>query len=503
MVRFLCLLVSLVIDFTLVMLAKIMKKGLISFLILIVPRFGIAQIDLGPRYEQIHNSQTLDYSLIPNGHEGVLLLQREYTSAPEYPFILKHLDKELNVQWEQTLKIKEHFIIKGYYYSENKTYLLIWNRSFHFVKILRIDVVQRKVDEFEARKMPEIDITEFKIVKNVAVIGGVYEERPTVLVYDFERNSLSTLQNIYQSQSKLEEIKVNDDNVTFNVLVSALDEKKDRTIMVNTYDFVGNTIRYYQLEVKPNYQLINGVISSINDVSQVVVGEYSIGKNNMIAGIYVNYIDRIGKQKMTYHNFSELPNYFDFMVKRRVDKLMMKVASELRSGKELQYRRHIQIREIIEKDNKLIITGEVFKQKQFTHVYMMVIDQEGNIEWGDYLAKDKTNTGWNTNLGVFKWFGENNGIYIYYYKKGLHLKIMDGTGMNKILDEQLPLKSSLDELRYERGETIGVAPWYDNNIVVYGVQHVRPRDRSERVRTVFFINKINTGSMVRPFGWKD
>ena len=531
-----------------------MKKALISFLILLIPVLGSAQIEFDTRYEQEHDAQTLDYMVIPNEVQGLLVLQREFDSAQDYPIIVKHLNNELEVQWEETLTIPQFFFVKGHRYTEEKTYLILQNQTRDVVKILRLDTEQKKIDQFETRDLLELDITHLEVLKNTVVMGGYFEDRPAVFAYDFEQKFMHTLQNVYQNRSELLDIKVNKDMVTFNVLASVWDDKRDRTVVVNTYDFAGNAVRDYELEVRPDYKLINAVSSSINDKAQVVVGLYGVKSRKMAAGIYINKIDRSGKQSMTYHNLGTLPNFFDYMGRRKAAKQRSKALSLQQAGKEQRYRTEMILRNIIEQDGKLIVTGEFHKNAEirldddrfmrrfdrpqrfdrfnrqnlfdplhplfqanpqsglnvkwntstpegtflrlqqethFTHAYALVIDQEGQLEWGDYMTVDETKVGWAGDMASFQWLGDDKGAYLYYHQRTLRAKLMDGSGAQEVLETPLSLKASSDELRHERGYTTGTDRWYGNNFVVYGVQHVRPKDKSEAVRTVFFINKLS------------
>ena len=522
-----------------------MKKALILAFALLCGHVQ-AQVEFGPRHEQIHDFETVDYLVISNEEQGAIVLERELHTSAAYPIRIKHLDKNLKVKWQTEMQVPQRFAVRGYHYSGGKTYLLLQNRVLHSVKIVRIDAQQKRLDEFETKRIVELDVREFEVVQNTAVIGGYFEERPAVFAYVLDRNIVRTLAGVYQNRSELLEVKVNSDDVTFNVLVSKLDDKKDRTVQVNTYDFQGEPIRDYQLEVKRNFSLINAMASSINDISQVVVGLYGINGTTSVAGFYVNHIDRTGEQTMTYHNLGTLPRYLDHLGEKRANKLKSKAAAMKKSGKEQKYRAEVMIRELIEEDGKLIVSGEFHKpteslvkddrlgrinrtnrfmgmntnspandfnpvgvfgplntgvpiddffmqvesETEFTHAYMLVLDQDGNIEWDDYAVINKEKEGWLQEFGRFQWLGHDQGAYLSYFEEDLKLKVLDGSDNTEVLTTTLPMKSAADELRHERDDTLRAVRWYDNNFLVYGVQHVRPKDKSDDLRKVFFINKI-------------
>ena len=517
-----------------------MKRTLALLFTFLLPVLVQAQIEFGERYEQKHTWQNESYLVVSNEEEGLLLLETDFDAASkDYPVYLKQFDTELNVGWQDTLRIPQRFFIKGYHYSEKKTFLLLQNRILSSIKVLRIDAAKGQVDEFESKKIVELDITEFEVVKNTAVIGGYFEERPAVFAYDLENDIVRTLQNVYQNRSELLEIKVNRDSVTFNVLASTLTDNGDRTIVVNTYDYGGTAVRDYRLDIRPEYQLINGISSSINDITQVVVGLYSVRATNSVAGIYVNYIDRTGQQSMTYHNLGTLPHFFDYMGEKRSKKLKDKALDFIAEGKEQRYRAEVLFREVLEKDGKLIITAEYHKQlnntpsttrlmnynrynsvnnlyslynsysqfydgnvmvreTEFTHAYIMVLDMNGNLEWDDAMEIDETIEGGLDELGRFQWLGDDKAAYFYYRDEELYMKLLTPKAEAEVSESELKLMDEVDKIRHEQDATIGTVRWYDNHFIVYGVQHVRPEDKSEGLRKVFFINKISANENIEP-----
>ncbi|MCE7993826.1 MAG: hypothetical protein HEP71_17700 [Roseivirga sp.] len=509
-----------------------MKKPALVLLGIILSCLAQAQVEFGERYEQKHNWLKDNYLVISNDEQGVLLVQADYDgSSKKYPLFLSHLDTELKRVWSDTLDIPTRFFVKGYFYAEKRSYLLLQNTHQHSVKVLRVDTQKKELKEFDSKELAELNITEFEVVKNTAIIGGYFEERPVVFAYDLIQNKVRTLQNVYQNDSDLLEVKINKDSISFNVLASIKDENKDRAIVVNTYDYEGNPLRDYTIHTRPDYELINGVSSSINDISQVVVGMYGYKSNYAVSGLYVNYVDRTGTQTMNFYNFGELPRFLDYLGEKRANKQKAKALNMKKEGKELRYKASAMMRELIEKDGKLVFTGEFFKtytqdnnvgrlnqygrlnsynnfnnlynsydqwqsnttqvqESDVTHAYTLVLNQQGEIQWDNYMEIDENITGGMNEFGSFQWLGER-AAYIYYHDKELFMKILDEAGESEMLTTSLELMDETDELRLEKDESLGTVRWYDNHYLVYGIQHVRSSDKSEPLRKVFFINKVS------------
>lgn len=490
-----------------------------------------AQVAYGPRYEQEHDWTNNGYVVISNEQEGVLIALADSDSgSKKYPISLKLLNARLEKVWEDTVRVPHRYFLKSYFYGEKKTYLMFQNDNRDKVMVLRIDALNHKIDEFESKEIAKLDITEFEVLKNTVVIGGYFDNRPVVFAYDLEQNQVRTLRNLYQNNSKLAEVKLNKDSVTFNVLATVRDARREQTIMVNTYDYAGNAIRDYQLIKKPDYQLVNGFSSSINSIEQVVVGIYAYKTSHAASGIYVNHIDRTGRQTMNYYNFGALPRFLDYMGERQAKKQRKRALSMKKAGKELRYKSELMPRELIEKDDKFVFTGEFYrvhtpirtnnelnqwdwwnrrrfdnlygpsgnfnnnrereKNNHFTHAYMLVMNQDGSILWDDSMEIDVKTSGIPHKLGRFQWMGEK-GAYAYYHNGELFLKLMDGSGENEMSTSELALKNEGDKIRVEKEAGLGSVRWYGNHFLVYGIHHIRPKDRSKPLRKVFFINKVS------------
>ncbi len=64
-------------------------------------------------------------------------------------------------------------------------------------------------------------------------------------------------------------------------------------------------------------------------------------------------------------------------------------------------------------------------------------------------------------------------------------------GTFKVFTEKIELNSPSEEIRSERELEDGVRHWIDNTFYVWGYQTIRnPENRENRVRDVFYINKI-------------
>jgi hypothetical protein len=512
------------------------KQALLLFLCIISQGLA-AQIEQSGRFEMEFDWRNDAPFVISTEEKGFLMVQSILASqGKDYPLVVIQMDTDLKVVWEDSIRIQREFHLIGYHYTNNKTYLLLQNSPAKTkVRVLAIDNESRQIISHEAKDLLEIEIEEFEIVQNSAVIGGYYDGRPVVMAYDLENDKVRTLPNVFKNNSKLVEVKVNKDGVTFNVLISQDNLARDKTILVSTYDYLGNPVRDYEILTKPEYSLINGVSSSINDISQVVTGLYGYKSDANPAGLYINYIDRVGQQTMQYLSFGELNHFFAYLGEKKAAKYRKKALNAKKAGKEMRYRVHPLLSELIEDDDHYVLFGEFIKgfsniddinsryggydgvgrnynnrglnsyndpftnnglgnmgtnDFEFSHAYTLVLDKQGNIMWDDWAEIDKEMSGLPTNMGELQWL-DNRAVYLYYSQEELHGKLMDSTITHEPLVSELALRNENDVLGYENENSLLTIKWYDNHFLVSGVQNIKTDGDASDQKKVFFINKVS------------
>ena len=145
-----------------------------------------------------------------------------------------------------------------------------------------------------------------------------------------------------------------------------------------------------------------------------------------------------------------------------------------------------------ERDGKLITTWSCFERQAFkSHIYTLVLDEQGHLEWGEMMTSNETEGLWVAWRSKYQWLKSGKAARIAYHQKKLYTKLLDGSGKNIAQTATLPLSTDRDELRFEESGKQRVVVWGEQHFMVYGLKHVRPKDKSQRVRHVFYINKLS------------
>ena len=512
-------------------------KITITIILFLISFLLSAQVDHLARFEIEHNTDAQDYIIVSNDRYGLLLVTPRYQgTTKEYPIELQFLDSNLKRTWNEKISVEKRFILRGYHYVDKISYLLFQNRTNNnSTKIIRVDPQNQEVKQFEPMNIVDLTITEFEMIKSTAILGGYYQERPVVFAYDLEINKIRTLSNVYQKNSELLEVKVNADSVTFNVIASKQTENKDRTFIVSTYDFGGNAIRDYELEIPEDYQLLTGVSSSIRNKEQVIVGLYCVDIGNYPSGLFVNHVDRTGVQNMKFYNFGQFDSFLNHTGKR-ADKLKGKALAAAESNKVWRFKTDGLFKELLEEDHKLVFVGEFYRpwslstlnyqrfknenrisnnntfmtnpmlnpalrtnprhmnftngvenEINYTHAFALGLDYKGNILWDGSMEIDETIEGDLHFLGDFL---QVNGetFYAYYYDELLVASHLCDREDSNPYANAIQLLNESDELRHERDVHRGIVRWYNNKFLIHGIQHVRD---DYALRKVFFINAVS------------
>lgn len=516
-------------------------KYIKTVILLLISSCLWAQVEHVGRFETAYDWGTDDFVVIPNEDKGLLVVRVERTSrGKDYTTHFTHLDNDLNVEWTGSIEVSKKLSIKGYGFNGARNVILFQDRAEkRDLKLVKVDPYNNMITEFDPRRLTEIEVTDFAVLQNSAVIGGYVDGRPAAFVYDMDNDNLKTLNNVYQSKSELLEVKINQDSVTFNVIASVLNERKDRTIQVNTYDYAGNPVRDYKLASEDGFQLLTAISSSIYNVEQVVVGLYGIKVGTSPSGFYVNHVDRTGQQTMRYMPFGQFRTFFEHEGEKRGVKLKEKSLQAAKNDKVFRFKTEGIFRKMIEEDGELVVLAEFYKpwattnydmlslrnrtnpfyyangsnfspnnnwatdqtnsnaeeqrDYEFTHAFAFALDRSGNLRWDHNYEIDDTVNGLLSSYGEFI-YHEKNAYFAHYYDEELIIEHLNNEAEDKHVGvAELQMLNEIDELKYEDDSFNGILHWHDNKYLIYGIHHVRPSDKSESLRKVFFVNGVSIG----------
>ena len=436
-----------------------------------------------------------------------------------------HVDTALNVKSTRNYTIDAKSDLNGYEIRDQYLYLLYRMGPYQKddFKILKIEMNTGDVQHFDIKQIVPITLSEFTIVGNAALLGGYVNYRPALIHYDFGEQKIKVLPGIYRNNSELIEVNVNEENRTFNVILTEKTRDRRATVGVKSFNEKGELLTNFQLEPKPNTSLLYGRSTKFNNSHQMVIGTYAIKKSNYSRGIYIAKFDAEGQEDITYFNFADLQNFFSYMRAKREARIKKKIERRKIEGKKLRFNYRFLVHNLIEDDDgKYLMIGEAFYPKynsngyggyfgggfvrgagryqrnlafegfKYTHAVVIAFDKLGKLlydnsfEINDVLSYDLEQF---VNVSV----EDDRLVLLYVYENVIRSKLVQADEVleGKSFDE-IALNFEEDVAKNPDSEFGGLELWYDNKFFAYGVQKIKNlTGQSVKLnREVFFVNKI-------------
>ncbi|MGK7396144.1 MAG: hypothetical protein ACNS62_16320 [Candidatus Cyclobacteriaceae bacterium M3_2C_046] len=498
------------------------------WVLLIVPVWG--QIVQPQRYEIELEPYDNYFQVIPASEEGLILVRetKERNRNGDHQWQMVKLDTALNEEWVDTFYVDYKFYFTGYDYHNEKIYLLFNNGPYakDDLTLFEFALPDRKPKILTIEKTFPINLTEFEMVGGSAIFGGYVNYRPTVFLYDLPQEKLIVLPGFYMDRSELIQVEVDDEKEIFRVLITTRTFDKRNTIAIKTFDQKGELLINRTIKPDNDYNLLYGQSSTLTNGQQFIAGTYSQiktarrGKESYSRGIFIAKLDVNGEQHVTYYNYADLENFFNYMKARRQERVKKRIERRRIKGKKIRFNYRLLVHDILErKDGTYVMLGEayyttysnrsdrlgwgsfhyaspfyfqnVFAGYRYTHAVVIGFDSKGKLLWDNSF---EINDVISFNLEKFVNVDQQRDklVLLYIYENVIRSKIIKG-------DEVLEGKSFDDiALKFENevaddndSEVGGLNQWYDDYFYAYGVQDIkRISESNSRKREVFYVNKI-------------
>lgn len=466
------------------------------------------------------------YEVVSAGVEGLFILHNSIDiDSGDQLWTVAKLDTAFNKEWERVYSVVSSQVLSSKYY-DNGTLYFIFSRNEpknKNLELISFDAKDGGARSVIIKNFIPIDLFDFKVARNSVLIGGYFNTRPIVIMYDILEGIPILLPGLFGNKMELIELGVNS-NQTFNVTLSARDESKITTIYVNTYDAFGGIIKTIKLNTEGNKDLLFGMPIRFNSENTIVAGVYGRSASEYSKGLFVSSIDVDGSQDINYYSYGELRNFFNYMKERREQRVRNRIERRKIKEQELRFKYRLMVHDVIENGDQIVLMGEAFYPKyrivganyrgkgrlvqsfnngfitsdrvfegyQYTHAVIIGFDKNGKLLWDnsfeitDILSFD---------LKQFVQVSINKDeiALIYVYDNNIRSKLISGNEVvsDKALTPIIPLYVG-DRVVDESTIVSGLESWYDREFYVYGTQKIKNLSTSgvELNREVFFINKV-------------
>ncbi len=504
----------------------------------------LGQVTQPNRYELKQKAADNYFTIISLEKEGIALfreLDKYNDGKRSYQLII--LDNELNEKHDLELEFDNKNISMGYEYIQGKIFLLFrrGNSKKNEMELAKINITDGTTEQFEFKPDLDIKITHFGVLQNSIFLGGYVVNEPSVLLYNFQENQIKILPGFYQKDNDLIDVQSNLNN-TFNVVLFDRGIKINPKLVFRTFDETGVQLLEDIMPVDVDISIQTGLTSKLVREDLAIIGCWGYQGSKNASGFYFTTINPFAEQEVKFSHFGELENFFGYLKPKRAKKLKEKTFTELKEKRKVSYSNQVMPFRIVEHKEGFTVLAELYTPSSSTNYSMTnPYDPYSNNPYsyspywpgyyypgmgrmysryqnGQYINEDDEAIRLHESVMVsYSASGNILGDYsvkledikmptleqvsdLYYvnstlaflvYKKDEEFVIeMFQSGEKFETQYKLKLNSDLDEFRSERKKEGGIKNWYDNTFYTWGYQTIRNINEEDRVRDVFYINKV-------------
>ncbi len=488
------------------------KSELISILLtvlIILP--GLGQVNQSDRYELLLKPGLDNPRVASVGKYGALIYRRVRDKKNDFIELIK-IDTSLQENWHGAIAIENNLGIGKVIAYEHTVYLLLHSIAYggFDITVVALNVITQNYSTYVIKNLIPLKTTEFKASKNVLLIGGYFNDIPVVLHYNLGTARSRLLPGFFNDPGELNEIKTYEDGLT-DIIVSTKNIQRKSVLWIRSYSPEGDLINATVLQ-DANWNLLFGKSFRKADGTQIVAGNFSLRNLDYSKGIFYAEINPSDENKIRYHNFSDLENFFKFMKPPHEARVKARIARREQKGKKVRLTYQFLTQEVHQYGDEYLLLGEayypryyylssfgysargdrVFDGYRYTHAVIVGFNEKGDLIWDNTFEINDVKP-FNIQQYV-KLAPQRDKIgMLYMYENKLWSKTISRNQVvaGKSLNE-LKLKYDYDILRERNTEGSSLEYWYDPFFLIYGIQNVgNSRNETDYLgRRVLFINKL-------------
>ncbi|MEX2235570.1 MAG: hypothetical protein WD824_25650 [Cyclobacteriaceae bacterium] len=483
-----------------------------------------AQVMQTGRFEVPVQGRSEFFDIIPSSDNG-LFLHRQLAGIKEDQIHLIKLDTTFKQNWAGFIAVEKNYRLMGTKAYYEKLFLLLRYKDFSKNDLILIVIteVDGRFVQYHVKGYIPFSPTEFQVTDDAAVIGGYYNRIPVVIHYSFSTMRSKVLPGLFSEAGELTQIKTHEDG-SFDVLISAKNLARQRTIWIKNYDPEGNLLRNLSLQPEENRHLIFGRSIKMEGDKQIVAGVYGTRSSEFSRGLFIATIEPSGFEQIKYYNFGDLKNFFQYMRANREKRIKNRIERKKIKGKKIKFNYRFLVHELVPyKDqfvllgeafypryvstdgghyrfftpygsmpNNLIQDGRIFDGYYYTHAVVMGFNEDGKLLWDNSFEINDVKTFTLEQFVKLEVLPDRLAL-MYLFENHIRTKIIkDDLVLEGKTKDPIRTFNEKDIIRDDRNDANKLEYWYRHYLYAYGVQDiVTPSAGGSLRRRVFFINKVH------------
>lgn len=473
------------------------------------------------RFEIPVYSWEQDYSIVSAGTHGLYLTRRINEHRNDYLQLIK-LDTAFNQEWAGFLNIDRNYDIVSKKTFGRNLFLLLQYRELRqndFVLFI-IDSKDGSYKRHPIKSYIPFMPSEFQATENAVLIGGYFNQIPLVLFYDFQTLKSKVLPGLFNEAGELTQIRPNENN-TFDVLISAKNFQRQKTIWIKTYNAEGNLLRNLPLETEASKNLLFGRSVQYDENKQIVAGVFGNRLKEFTRGIFITEVLPDGGQTTRYYNFVDMKNFFKYMRAKREERVKSRIERKRVKGKKIRMSYRFLVHELIPYQDKFILLGEAFYPRyqntntggfnyapysfvspafqngrvfagfHYTHAVVICFDKNGKMLWDNSFEINDVRT-FKLEQFVKLDVQADRIAMMYMFDNELRSKVIkDDQVIEGKSTDQIKTLREFDVVKENISDNGRLEYWYDDFLYATGIQEIVNHGRvGFGKRKVFYINKL-------------
>lgn len=530
---------------SIVRVGRTLATVFLPFLLLSLTR-AQAQIEQSQRYELVKKNSDEYFTVISLENDGLALVRdKDKYKGNKQLWEIIVLNTNLEEKAKLDIEVNHRNNLLGYEIDKDLLYLLYRTGETTKSSLELVELNTRYGEESARYEInPELDfkITHFNKVGNNIILGGYVTNEPAILLFDPSDNSIKVIPGFFQKDNELVELRVNENN-TFNSVLIDRSLRSERKLVFRTFDSSGNLLLEDIVPIDEDKTLQNSLSSTLEREELLLLGTWGDKQGKQSLGFFSLSVDPFSQQKINYFHFGMMDNFLEYLNARRAAKIKESTRDAIADGRKPSFSSYVMPFRIEETSEGYVMLAEVYNPSSTMNPYYnspygrpyygnpygyynpfwpgyypgmrmyrpyaygdpmrnsdnirlyetvaVAFDADGNIIWDQGIKLEDIKRPALEQVSDFYIEGENLH-FIYKLESELKIKsisLAEGTATETT--EKIRLASPSDEIRSEKELEDGVRHWVDNTFYVWGYHTIRnPENKDNRIRDVFYINKI-------------
>jgi hypothetical protein len=459
--------------------------------------FANAQLVQTARAELTMRSDFSTCQIWPQPDSTLLVLNVEPTYRRNLdPFTLYHFNHDLNLQWKVPVSVPRGNRFLKLTTEKQYTYLLFQPGKATELNLVIIHLPTGQ-QQLSTHLMPEgmsFALSDLSVLNGYLFLTGFQDNRLTLLHLNPAEKELVKLPAIYDQTSALTEFLTDTVAKRMEFVLGESNGRRSR-LQVKRLAPDGHLVSLNFIN-RPDRNFLAARLAPGDSTRKLVIGTYSYRDLRYAQGFFTGPLTLQPGEDFRYHDFTDFSHYFDYLRPNRQIRLRQKVARQKLTQKIFHLRHRVLLHALKPYLGGYLTVGElyaphytgdgperIFDGYQHATAIVAAFDNKGNLRWENSFPLRNIRFFDLTEI-VTTAINKDQVLLAFQEENKIRYKLLNNS---EATSNDLFLEITPPGEKILRHEPEGMSAWYRNNILEFGVQHLRG---SKGTRAVFYLNKL-------------